>query len=144
MKTLLSLFLLLSINVLAQEEPLPPDPYLPTPLPDSMMIYEIVEQEPEFPGGLKAMMKWLNDNLKYPEVALKDRVGARAYVRFVVEHDGSLSNIQLVHIRAEMYETEFKNEALRLVNSMPKWSPGVNQGKIVRTRYTIPVYFKVT
>lgn len=103
-------------------------------------IYEVVEVEPEFPGGVEAMYKYLAGNLKYPEQAKKDGVQGRLYLRFVIEADGSVTNAEVVRGLRE----DCNSEALRVVQAMPKWSPGMQNGKPVRVHYTLPITFKLS
>ena len=100
-------------------------------------VYDMVEQMPEFPGGMPAMIDFLQANLKYPEDAIKQNVGGRVLVMFVVEPDGSLSNVEV----ARKVFPSLDAEAIRVVKTMPKWKPGKEKGKPVRVNFTLPVVF---
>ena len=103
-------------------------------------IYSAVEQMPQFPGGMAAMMRWIKENVKYPTVSLENGSQGRAIVSFVVETDGSISNVEIVRSTGDKH---LDNEAIRLVKSMPKWAPGKQVGKNVRVKYTAPIMFKL-
>ena len=100
-------------------------------------VYDMVEQMPEFPGGMPAMIDFLQANLKYPEDAIKQNVGGRVLVMFVVEPDGSLSNVEV----ARKVFPSLDAEAIRVVKTMPKWKPGKEKGKPVRVNFTLPIVF---
>lgn len=102
-------------------------------------VHDIVEQQPEFPGGTPALYEYLSNNLHYPAVARENEVQGRVIVIFTVEKDGSLSNITL----ARSVDPMLDKEALRLVRGMPKWIPGKRNGDAVRSRYSLPVTFKL-
>lgn len=102
-------------------------------------VYDEVEVMPEFPGGMQAMIEYLNTNIKYPKDAIKQKVSGRVMVMFVVETDGSLSNVRV----ARKVFPSLDAEAVRVVKSMPKWKPGKEKGKVVRVNYTMPVVFSI-
>lgn len=102
-------------------------------------IYDAVEQMPEFPGGMPAMMEFLQTNIKYPKDAIKQNVGGRVMVMFVVEPDGSLSNVRV----ARKVFPSLDAEAVRVVKAMPKWKPGKEKGRAVRVNFTMPVVFSI-
>ncbi len=102
-------------------------------------IFEFLEEMPEFPGGPAAMMKWLGDHVRYPAIAAENNIQGRVMVSFVVETDGSVSNVKVVR----GVDPSLDKEAVRLIESMPKWKPGMQTGKPVRCRYNIPVTFKL-
>lgn len=102
-------------------------------------VHDIVEQQPEFPGGTPALYEYLSKNLRYPSIARENEVQGRVIVIFTVEKDGSLSNITL----ARSVDPMLDKEAMRLVRGMPKWIPGKRYGEAVRTRYLLPVTFKL-
>ena len=99
--------------------------------------FDVVEEMPEFPGGSDALMKYLATNVHYPEAAEKAGVQGRVIVTFVVDSDGSISDANIL----KSVDPSLDQEALRLVNSMPKWTPGKQKGKAVRVKYTIPIAF---
>ena len=103
-------------------------------------IYMVVEKMPEFPGGMEAMWKFLSDHLNYPEEARERNIEGRSVVQFIVEKDGTISNIELVRSAGDK---SLDKEALRVVRMMPKWKPGSQKDNIVRCKYTLPVSFKL-
>jgi len=103
-------------------------------------IFDVVEQQPEFPGGFAALQQFLKDNVKYPVVAMENGVQGRVTVGFVVEKDGSVSDVHVV----KSVDPSLDKEAVRAVKSMPKWQPGRQNGTAVRVRYNVPVNFKLT
>lgn len=102
-------------------------------------VYDVVEQMPEFPGGMPAMIEFLQTNLNYPKDAKKQKVGGRVLVMFVVETDGSMSNVRV----AKKVFPSLDAEALRVVKAMPKWNPGKEKGKPVRVNFTLPIVFSL-
>ena len=106
---------------------------------DEGEIFEVVEQNPSFPGGDKALMEWLHKNLKYPQSAQENNIQGRVLVQFVVNKDGSIVEPKV--IRAA--DPALDKEAIRAVQAMPKWIPGKQRGKNVRVRFTLPVTFRL-
>lgn len=104
------------------------------------MVYDMPEQMPEFPGGADALEQFINDNIKYPPEAKEKRIQGKVYVQFIVEKDGTLSEIK---IRRGAHEL-LNEEALRVIKLMPDWKPGSMRGKKVRVRYTIPITFALS
>ena len=102
-------------------------------------IFQVVENMPEFPGGMGALMKFLGKNIKYPTIAQENGVQGRVIVQFVVNKDGSI--VDPVVVRS--VDPYLDKEALRVVKAMPKWKPGMQRGKTVRVKYTVPVTFKL-
>lgn len=102
-------------------------------------VYDVVEQMPEFPGGMPAMIEFLQTNLNYPKDAKKQKVGGRVLVMFVVETDGSMSNVRV----AKKVFPSLDAEALRVVKAMPKWNPGKEKGKPVRVNFALPIVFSL-
>lgn len=100
-------------------------------------VYDQVEEMPEFPGGMPAMIEFLQTNIKYPKDAIKQDVGGRVMVMFVVETDGSISNVRV----ARKVFPSLDKEAVRVVKAMPKWKPGKEKGRAVRVNFTLPVVF---
>lgn len=103
-------------------------------------IFQVVEQPAEFPGGMQAMYKWLSDNIQYPRISRDNNSQGRTILRFVVNSDGSIQNIQVLKSSGDMY---LDKEAERVVGQMPKWSPGMQAGKAVRCWFTLPVMFRL-
>ncbi|MBR4468818.1 MAG: energy transducer TonB [Bacteroidales bacterium] len=102
-------------------------------------IFKIVEEMPAFPGGEAKLMEYVAKNVKYPQIARETGVQGRVYVNFVVEPDGSVSNVSVLRgIGGGCDE-----EAIRVVKNMPKWKPGKQRGKAVRVSYMLPVNFKL-
>ena len=102
-------------------------------------VYDVAEQMPEYPGGMPAMFEFLMKNLQYPKDAEKQKVEGRVMVMFVVETDGSISDVKV----AKKTFPSLDAEAVRVVQSMPKWTPGRDKGKVVRVQYTLPVSFRL-
>ncbi len=107
--------------------------------PKEEEIFQAVEQPAEFPGGQAALMKWLGSNTRYPEEAQKNDVQGGVIVKFVVEKDGSVSQATIL----KGVDKDLDKEALRVVNKMPKWQAGKNNGVSVRSYFTLPVVFKL-
>ena len=103
-------------------------------------IYQVVEVQPEFPGGMKEMMKFIQNSLKYPESAKAAGTEGKAFVQFVVKADGSIENVEIM--RSSGNES-LDAEALRVVKAMPKWKPAMNKGKAVNVKFVLPVVFKL-
>ncbi|MBR6227395.1 MAG: energy transducer TonB [Bacteroidales bacterium] len=102
-------------------------------------IFQIVEEMPSFPGGEAELMKYVGSHIKYPQIARETGIQGRVFVSFVVEPDGSISNVKLLRgIGGGCDE-----EAMRVIKSLPKWKPGKQRGKAVRVSYQIPVFFKL-
>jgi protein TonB len=98
-----------------------------------------VEQMPEYPGGMQALFEFLKENIKYPEDAQKQKVEGRVLVKFVVETDGSISNIEV----AKNAFPSLDAEAERVVRIMPKWTPGKQKGQVVRVKFMLPINFSL-
>ncbi len=103
-------------------------------------VFDVVENMPEYPGGAPEMMKYLATNVKYPEEAFSKGIEGRVILTFIVEKDGSISNVKV----AKSVNEAIDAEAVRVVESMPKWKPGKQNGKEVRVKYTIPVTFRLS
>ena len=101
--------------------------------------YEVVEQMPTFKGGDAALMKYLSENIKYPEAAEKAGEQGRVVVNFIVEKDGAVSNVKVVRSVTPTLDAE----AVRVIKAMPKWVPGKQDGKLVRVKYNVPVSFRL-
>ncbi|MDI3504924.1 MAG: periplasmic protein TonB [Bacteroidota bacterium] len=118
--------------------------YTPPPPPKQVEeeeeeIFVVVENQPEFPGGQAAMMKFLSENIKYPVIAQENGIQGRVICNFVVERDGSITDVQVVR----GVDPSLDKEAVRVIQSMPKWKPGMQRGKPVRVRFTLPVVFRL-
>ena len=102
-------------------------------------VFVVVEEEPEFPGGMEALYRYLASNIKYPREAKNEMIQGTVYVSFVIEKDGSVSNIKVLrNIGGGCGE-----EAVRVVQAMPKWKPARQRGKRVRAQYTLPIKFNL-
>nr|WP_294882125.1 energy transducer TonB [Prevotella sp.] len=116
----------------------PPPP--PAPKPEvSNKVFDVVEEMPHFPGGPAALQAFLSSNTKYPVVAQENGVQGRVIVSFVVERDGSITDVKVVR----SVDPSLDREATRVVRSMPRWSPGKQNGSAVRVKYTVPVVFRL-
>lgn len=116
----------------------PPPP--PAPKPEvATKVFDVVEEMPSFPGGNGALMSYLSSNVKYPVVAQENGVQGRVIVSFVVERDGSISDVKV----ARSVDPSLDREAQRVVKSMPRWTPGKQNGQTVRVKYTVPVVFRL-
>lgn len=103
------------------------------------VVFVIVENKPEFPGGDAAMMKYLSENIKYPVIAQENGIQGRVICQFVVNKDGSIVDINVVR----SVDPSLDKEAIRVIKSMPKWKPGMQRGKPVRVKFTLPVSFRL-
>ena len=111
----------------------------PEDTPDSNKAYDVVDEMPQFPGGPYALFEFISKNIQYPKEAEDANLQGRVIVSFVVEKDGSVSNAKVVRPIDPLLDAE----ALRVVNSMPKWIPGKQNGEAFRVKYTVPVTFRI-
>ena len=102
-------------------------------------VFDVVEQMPQFPGGPNALFEYLSKNIKYPVVAEENGIQGRVIVTFVVERDGSITDVKV----AKSVDPSLDKEAMRVVKSMPNWIPGKQNGSAVRVKYTVPVTFRL-
>jgi protein TonB len=102
-------------------------------------IFVVVEEQPEFPGGNAAMMRFLSENIKYPVIAQENGIQGRVICNFVVEKDGSITDVQVVR----GVDPSLDREAIRVIQQMPRWKPGKQRGQAVRVRFTLPVVFRL-
>lgn len=102
-------------------------------------VYEKCEVLPEYPGGIQAMMKFIGENQKYPEEAVKRGEQGRVVVSFVVEKDGSLTDIEVTKHATPTLDAA----AVETVKKMPKWKPGTHKGKKVRVQFALPISYKI-
>lgn len=108
--------------------------------PEEQTIFEVVEQMPEYPnGGMAGLMQFLSKNIEYPTIAQENGTQGRVTVQFVVNKDGSIVDAKVLR----GVDPYLDKEALRVINSMPKWKPGMQRGKPVRVKYTVPVMFRL-
>ena len=106
-------------------------------------VYDVTDIRPFFPGGDAALISWIKTNIKYPAKAKEKGVTGRVVVivTFIIEIDGSLTDIKVSRNQAPEFKAEFEAEAIRLVKVMPAWNPARNTGEVVRYRYTCPIVF---
>ena len=114
-------------------------PVVETEVVDEDVIVDVAEIMPEFPGGTAALMKYLGTNIKDPTISQEMGSAGRVIVQFVVDKDGSISNPEVVR----GVDAYLDKEAIRVISGMPKWKPGVQNGKKVRVKYTVPVVFRL-
>lgn len=100
-------------------------------------IFQVVEDMPQFPGG--SVQKWIAKNVKYPMIAQENNIQGKVFVQFVIEKDGSVSDVKV----ARSVDPSLDKEAIRVVKAMPKWKPGKQRGKPVRVSYTVPINFQL-
>ena len=108
-------------------------------VPDDDKVYETCDEMPEFPGGVKALLDYLAKNVQYPVEAQQNGTQGRVPLCFIVEKDGSLSNVEVLRSLSPALDAE----AVRVIKAMPKWKPAKDKGKVVRVRYTVPVVFRL-
>jgi periplasmic protein TonB len=104
---------------------------------EEAQVFFIVEEMPEFPGGELALRTYIANSIKYPVIAQENGIQGKVYVTFVVDKDGGISNAKI----ARGVDASLDKEALRVVNTLPKWKPGKQRGKPVRVSYTVPINF---
>ncbi len=109
------------------------------PVPQSKKVYESVEQMPEFPGGMEGLMRYLQQNVQYPPIAVQNNVQGRVILQFVIDETGQVGYVEVVRSVSE----EVDAEAVRVVKSMPKFEPGRQNGEPVAVWYTLPIAFKM-
>ena len=124
-------------EVLKAKEALVTEPVKPKE--EENKVFDVVEQMPSFPGGMAALMAYLQKNIKYPPVAEENGIQGRVVCSFVVERDGSVTDIKV----AKSVDPSLDKEAVRVVGAMPRWIPGKQNGQSVRVKYTLPVTFRL-
>lgn len=111
--------------------------------PDSVVlidsIFEVVEEDPSFPGGEKKLYEFLSKNLNYPEMAKENGIQGKVFVQFVVWNDGSIKDVKII----KSIHNTLDREASRVIKAMPNWAPGKQRGKAVNTKFTLPIKFKL-
>ena len=108
-------------------------------VPQQDQIFVVVEKMPTFPGGLKALMSYLAKNIHYPADAKKQGIQGRVFIHFVINKDGSVSNVRLLKGISPSCDAE----AIRVVKNMPNWNPGVQKGQKVRVAFNLPIKFSL-
>jgi len=106
---------------------------------DNVLVHYSSEQRPEFPGGMEKLYQFIGENIKYPELAEKQRIEGRVIVKFVVQKDGSIANVEVLKSPHE----SLSEEAIRVMQIMPKWIPGKVNGEFISVYYTLPFTFKL-
>ena len=124
-------------EVLKAKEALVTEPVKPKE--EENKVFDVVEQMPSFPGGMAALMAYLQKSIKYPPVAEENGIQGRVVCTFVVERDGSVTDVRV----AKSVDPSLDKEAVRVVSAMPKWIPGKQNGQSVRVKYTLPVTFRL-
>lgn len=114
-------------------------PPVPVDENDNPLNWRVVEELPEFPGGMVEFMKWLTKNLKYPPMARSRNIQGKVVVQFVINKDGTICDAKVL----KSVDASLDREALRVVGLMPKWSPGKQNGAPCRTLFVIPIIFKI-
>jgi protein TonB len=109
------------------------------PAEEETKVFDVVEQMPSFPGGDAALMQYLSSHIKYPVVAEENGIQGRVIATFVVERDGSITDVKVV----KSVDPSLDKEAIRVLKSMPKWIPGKQNGSAVRVKFTVPVTFRL-
>lgn len=106
---------------------------------EAIEVFVIVEEMPQFPGGDLALRQWIASNIKYPVIAAENGIQGRVFVQFVVNTDGSITDVRV----ARGVDPSLDQEAIRVVRTLPKWKPGKQRGKPVRVSYTVPINFQL-
>ena len=109
------------------------------PKEEENKVFDVVEQMPSYPGGMGALMQYLSSNIKYPAIAEENGIQGRVICTFVVERDGSITDVRI----AKSVDPSLDKEAMRVVSKMPRWIPGKQNGSAVRVKYTLPVTFRL-
>ena len=109
------------------------------PKEEENKVFDVVEQMPSYPGGMGALMQYLSSNIKYPAIAEENGIQGRVICTFVVERDGSITDVKI----AKSVDPSLDKEAMRVVSKMPRWIPGKQNGSAVRVKYTLPVTFRL-
>lgn len=133
--------LLICVILLASGAVFSQTPSIETVKVPEPVIYDVVDEPADFPGGSEALKKYIADNLKYPEVAKKNGLQGKCYLQFIVSMDGYVSNVKLKKGVPDCPECDA--EAIRLVKRMPKWIPGKVNGKNVHSTFSLPIFFKL-
>lgn len=120
-----SLFLMSAVN--AQES-------------DKKEVFVIVEESPEFPGGMQAMMNFIRDNVKYPQSCRENSIGGKVFLKFIVTQTGEVTNVEVIKSSGASL---LDQEAVRVVKSMPSWKPGYQTGRPVNVYFNLPINFKL-
>jgi protein TonB len=114
------------------------DKKVKTPDLEDVENVEKIDEQPEYPGGYEAMMRFIAKNMKYPKAAVKQKISGTVYVQFVVDRDGSVTDVRTL----KGVSDECDREAERVISRMPKWKPGKLNGENVAVRFVVPLKFK--
>ncbi len=112
---------------------------MPEEDPEENIVFVVAEKMPSFPGGQQALMKYLSENIRYPVIAQENGVQGRVIVQFTVRRDGSIDDVKVV----KSADPSLDKEAVRLIKSVPAWEPGMQRGKAVNCKFTVPIVFKL-
>ena len=107
---------------------------------DDNKVHLVVENLPQFPGGMPAMMEYMRTNVRYPKKCAKEGIEGRSIINFVVDKDGKVTDVKVLQTSGNKH---LDKEAMRVIKKMPRWQPGTHHGKVVRVKLTIPVMFKL-
>ena len=105
----------------------------------NQQVFDVVEQMPEYPGGMPALIDYLTQNVKYPSDAEKQKIEGIVIATFIVEKDGSISNVEVV----KPVFPSLDSEAIRVITGMANWTPGKQKGETVRVKFTLPISFRL-
>lgn len=105
----------------------------------NQQVFDVVEQMPEYPGGMPALIDYLTQNVKYPSDAEKQKIEGIVIATFVVEKDGSISNVEVV----KPVFPSLDSEAIRVITGIANWTPGKQKGETVRVKFTLPISFRL-
>jgi len=106
---------------------------------DEPVNFYVIEEKPEFPGGIEAINKWIVDNVKYPGIAKENGVTGKVFVQFVIDKNGKVTDVQILR----GVDPYLDKEAMRVVSDMPSWTPGKQRGKAVKVSFQLPINFKL-
>jgi len=132
---------ILSVSTHSFGQVIEPKSETPTTEPQQELIYDIVDEPADFRGGVGALRKYMVENLRYPQMAVEEEISGKCFLQFVVQKDGSISNIKVKKGVPDC--PEWDAEAIRMVKSMPKWVPGKINEKAVNSTFSLPVTFKL-
>ena len=127
------------LNFVGQVIPEPPPNKITVVSSENDVVYDVVEEQASFPGGMNEMMKFISENIIYPEIARDNGIQGRVYVQFVVFKDSSIRNVKVI----KGYHSDLDKAAVRLIQNMPNWIPGKQNGELVNSKFTIPISFKL-
>lgn len=114
-----------------------------TPANDAVFELFDVEQPPQFPGGQEALIKFLSENITYPEAAKQATVEGVVAITFVIDENGAVTDVAGIKTEQSGWRQDFQDEAVRVVKSMPDWTPAISKGKQVKVKFTLPIRFKL-